>query len=83
MIFNKISLFRIQRGAQLCFLNLQKISKFFLTSFALKYLFKPFLRIINDKNFFKKNHFFSMQRVPPFGPKNFLSNFFSLNHCFE
>ena len=43
-----------QRGSQLSFLKRQKILKNFFTFFALKFLFRPFRRIMNDNFFFQK-----------------------------
>ena len=56
--------------------NFKKFQKNFSLFFALKYLFKSFRTISNDKIFFKKIHFFSMQRFPaPFGSKKNFMNF--------
>ena len=68
----KFHYFESRGGLNWAFKNFKNFKKNFHFFFALKYLFRSFWRILDDKFFFKKIHFFSNQRVPPLDQNFFL-----------
>ena len=71
----KFHYFEFRGGLNWAFNNFKKFQKKFSLFFTLKYLFRSFQWILNDKIFFKKKLIFFDAKGPPFGSKNFFCKF--------